>query len=328
MLFSGAIVIAKHLLIEVTKQVEWFNGNISAFESPLYEAPEILQPVRVYLPVHVFFGVVNDLVNIFLVQSPIRVAIIGREIRTIFDVISYESLQGFAGAIFNNHSPHFAATLQDSADDNFVGSAFGQSGLSHFGAFVFVHESGLTADEGFVNFDVPLKFSRIFILHCESDSVKHEPCGFLSYSDCAVNLVRGNSILAVGNHPRSGKPFIESDGTVLKYGSYLSAELFLGVFALALPNATSRNEFNVLTAASWTGDTIGPTLGHKMIQAVVGVVVKDDCGLQGLGLFHSKTRIPETGYCVKYINTQVIPEWRRFQGYHLDSSSLGVDFSH
>jgi hypothetical protein len=96
---------------------------------------------------------------------------------------------------------------------------------------------------------------------------------------------------------------VEANGTVLKYGSYLDAELLLGVFGLALPDAASRNEFNVLAATSWTGDTIGPTLRHKMIQAVVGVVVKDDCGLQGLGLFHSKTRIPERGYCVKYINT-------------------------
>jgi hypothetical protein len=40
-----------------------------------------------------------------------------------------------------------------------------------------------------------------------------------------------------------------------------------------------------------------------MIQAVVRVGVEDDCGLQGLRLFHSKTRVPERGYCVKYINT-------------------------
>src|ERR1700731_2607830 len=159
------------------------------------------------------------------------------------------------------------------------------------------------------------KFAAVLILHRESDSVKHEPCGFLSDTNSAVNLVRRNAIFAVGNHPRSSEPFVESDGTVLKYGSYLNAELFLGVFGLALPDATSRNKFNVFAATSWTGDTIGPTLRHEMIQAVVGVVVKDDCGLQGLGLFHSKTRVPEKGYCVKYIITQVIPDWRRFQGF-------------
>jgi hypothetical protein len=131
--------------------------------------------------------------------------------------------------------------------------------------------------------------------------VKHEPCGFLSDTDCTVNLVRGNAILTVGNHPRCSEPFVESDGTVLKYGSNLDAELLFGVFGLAFPDAASWNEFNVLTATGWTGDTIGPTLRHKMVQAVVGIDVKDDCFLQGLRLFHSKTRVPEKGYCVTYI---------------------------
>jgi hypothetical protein len=49
-----------------------------------------------------------------------------------------------------------------------------------------------------------------------------------------------------------------------------------------------------------------------MIQAIVEIGVEDDCGLQGLRLFHSKTRVPEKGYCVKYINAQVIPDWRGF----------------
>jgi hypothetical protein len=74
------------------------------------------------------------------------------------------------------------------------------------------------------------------------------------------------------------------------------------MFGLALPDAASRNEFHILASASWTDNTIRPALRHKVIQAVVGVAVEDDCGLQGLRLFHSKTRVPEKGYCVKYIN--------------------------
>jgi hypothetical protein len=298
--------------------VERFNGNIGAFQSALYKAPEIFQSISVNLPVNVLFGVVNDPMSVFLVQSPIGMAIIGRELGAVFDVISNKCLQNVTFSILENLSSHFTAALQNSTNDNFIGSPFWQSGLSQFSAFVFVHESGLTADEGFVNFDVPLKFSRVFILHCESDSVKHEPCGFLSDTDCAVNLVRANTVLAVGNHPRSSEPFIKTDWTIFKNGSDFDAELFLGVFGLALPNAASRNEFHVLASASWTGDTIGPTLRHKMIQAVVGIGVKDDCGLQGLRLFHSKTRVPEKGYCVKYINAQVIPIWRRFHASGTD----------
>jgi hypothetical protein len=76
------------LLIEITKKMEWLNPNVGSFESPLYETPEVLQPVRVYLPVNILFGMVNHSVSIFLIQSPIGMAIIGRELRAAFDVIS------------------------------------------------------------------------------------------------------------------------------------------------------------------------------------------------------------------------------------------------
>jgi hypothetical protein len=46
-------------------------------------------------------------------------------------------------------------TFQKSTNDNFIAP----SHLVQLGAFRYVHESGLTADEGFVNFDVPAEFS-------------------------------------------------------------------------------------------------------------------------------------------------------------------------
>src|SRR5436190_17647311 len=141
MLFSCAIVETENLLIEVTKQMERFNGNIGAHESPLYQTPEILKAIRVYLPVNVLFGMVNDPMSVFLIQSPIGMAIIGRELGAVFDVIFYQSLQCMPLSVLKNLSSHFAAAFQDSADYDFVGSAFGQSRLSHFAPFVFVHES-------------------------------------------------------------------------------------------------------------------------------------------------------------------------------------------
>src|SRR5436305_15075345 len=93
MLCSRTVVITKYLLIEVTEKMERFNGNIGAFQSALYEAPEVFQPVRMNLPVNVLFGMVNDSMSVFLVQSPIRVAIIGRELRAGFDVIPNKCMQ-------------------------------------------------------------------------------------------------------------------------------------------------------------------------------------------------------------------------------------------
>ena len=120
MLCGRTVVIAKYLLIEVTEQVKRFNTNVCSFESPLYEAPEVLQPISVYLPVNVFLGMVNDSMSVFLVQSPIGMTIIRRELRAAFDVISNECLQSVTASIFQNDSPHFAATLHQSNDGAFI----------------------------------------------------------------------------------------------------------------------------------------------------------------------------------------------------------------
>src|SRR5579864_9344329 len=141
MFFGRTIVVTKYLLIEVTEKMERFNGNIGAFQSAFYEAPEIFQTVRVNLPVNVFLGMVNDSVSVFLIESPIGMAIVGRELRTGFDVVSNKCVQNVTLPILKNLSSHFAATFQNSTNDNFIRATFGHSGLSHFGALFFVHEA-------------------------------------------------------------------------------------------------------------------------------------------------------------------------------------------
>src|SRR5579864_5950870 len=134
MFFGRTIVVTKYLLIEVTEKMERFNGNIGAFQSAFYEAPKVFQSVRVNLPVNVFLGMVNDSMSVFLIESPIRVAIIRRELRAGFYVISNKCMQNVTLSILKNLSSHFATTFQNSTNDNFVRAAFWHSGLSHFGA--------------------------------------------------------------------------------------------------------------------------------------------------------------------------------------------------
>src|SRR5258708_17897151 len=140
MLFGRTIVVAKHLLIKVAEQMKRFDANIGALQPAFYETPEILKAISVYLPVNVLFGMVNDPMSVFLIQSPIGMAIIRRELGAVFDVISNKCMQSLTLSIIKNLGSHFAAAFQDSTNNNFIGSAFWQSGLSHFGAFVFVHE--------------------------------------------------------------------------------------------------------------------------------------------------------------------------------------------
>src|SRR5947209_2084934 len=110
--------------------MEWFNTNVGSLESPFYETPEILQSISVNLPVHVTLCMVDNLMDVFFVQSPIGVAIIGIEVRTIFDVIFYQSMKSVTFSVLKNLSSHLASfTIQDSTNDNFVGSAFWHSRL-------------------------------------------------------------------------------------------------------------------------------------------------------------------------------------------------------
>ena len=117
LLCGCAIVVPKYLLIEITKQMEWFNTNVGSLESTLYQTPEVLQPISVYLPVHITLCMIDNLMDVFFVQSQIGVAIIGIEVRTIFDVIFYQSMQSVTLSVLKNLSSYFAAAFQNSAVD-------------------------------------------------------------------------------------------------------------------------------------------------------------------------------------------------------------------
>jgi hypothetical protein len=195
-------------------------------------------------------------------------------------------MQSLTLSILKNLSSHFAATLQNSADYNFVGSAFGHSRLSHFGAFIFVHKSGLTADEGFVYFDVPLHFCQRAILESQPDTMSKEPCGFLRDSNRAMNLVAADSVLIVTDHPNSAEPFIQPDCALFHDGSNLDAELPPYVFIDTLPKTARLEEMNFFAATSRTDhNTIRPAFLGQIRKAVVDVAEICDCLLERFRFF-------------------------------------------
>jgi hypothetical protein len=311
MLLSGAIVITEYLLIEVTKQVERFNRNIGAFQSAFYETPEVFQSVRMHLPVNVLFGMVNYSMSVFLIESPIGMAIIGRELRTTFDVISNKSLQSVTLSILKNLSSHFPATFQNSTNDNFVRAAFWHSGLSHFGALFFMHETGLTAYVGFIYFDVPLKFSLLFLVQSQAKSLQHEPCCFLSDFESAMNFQTAHAIFAIDQHPKSGHPLIQRDWRVLHDSSNLEGELLFAV--IAKPDAASLDERVFRTIAARTRYfAIWPAQLYGVLKHALRIGEVNNRFLQCLWFLHALI-LAYVRLCVKYIITQFIPDWRRFE---------------
>jgi len=85
----------------------------------------------------------------------------------------------------------------------------------------------------FVNFNLTAEHVKDIALHGEPDFVKHEPCALLSDADVAVDLIRRNAALAIGDHPYSKKPFVQADWRVFKDSTDLDGELPLRVLRLA-----------------------------------------------------------------------------------------------
>src|SRR5882724_7238785 len=141
--------------------MEWFNADICALESPLYQTPEVLKAIRMNFSDDVSFSMVNDLVNVVRVQSTIAVAIICRKMRAALDVIFYQRMKRRTFAVRENLGSNFSVTLQHAANYNFVGHALSKASCAGFGSAVSVHKAGLTADESLIYFDVPAEFSRV-----------------------------------------------------------------------------------------------------------------------------------------------------------------------
>ena len=269
------IVEPETLLIQIPEHVEGFNAHIRSLESALQQTPEIFQTVCVNLPVYVTFRMIHDLMNVLLIQSPIRVAIIGRQVRAKLNIVLHHSVKGAFVTIWNYLRSHFAsATLKESSNDGFIGHALSKSRCACSCFLVLVHESRLAADESFVNFNMAAasaKLATFVALHSKTDSVKHEPCCLLRDTQGAVNFPRRNAILAIGDHPHHGQPLIQSKRRVLKDTSGLDAELRFGMASLALPETAGRNERYILAATSRTDHAIRPAAKRKVVNAVIGV---------------------------------------------------------
>ncbi len=189
------MIVAEHLFVQISEEMEWLGADIGAFESALEETPEVFEAVGVDLTVNVTLGMVDDLMHKIFVQSLIGEKRIGVNRTASRNVISDFALDGSLAAIRNHVRTDFAAALQDSHDRGFVlGASLGNANP----AFVLVHEASRAPDEGFVYLDFAAYHSKRFILQGEPDAMQHEPCGLLSDAESAAHFIRANPILAVG----------------------------------------------------------------------------------------------------------------------------------
>src|SRR5262249_40394584 len=151
--------------------------------------------------------------------------LVGEDLRALLDLRLYFSLQGGALAVGDVLDVDLARLAIEQAHDQLFASTARAGDLR--GALVRVHVARLATDKGFVGFNRATAAHLLEgpALHGETNTVKHEPCGFLRYSKRTVNLKRADAVLAVGNHPHSRKPLCKRQRGILEYSPDLHREL-------------------------------------------------------------------------------------------------------
>ena len=81
------IVVAKHLLVQISEQMEWFDTNVSALDATLRQASESFKPVGVNPSVDVTLRVVDEAMNKLEVQAFVASPCVSEYFRSFRDVI-------------------------------------------------------------------------------------------------------------------------------------------------------------------------------------------------------------------------------------------------
>lgn len=206
--------------------------NVCTFEATLQETPKVFNAVRVDVAINVSFGVIDDLMNEIGIQANVGSPHIREEDRGVCYVLSHRALQGFFISVRSNLRSRSAVTLNRSHDDCFANAA---ASLSLGFAFPLVDVARLAADECFecfvgFNFAGKLETTRS---HGKADSVQENPSRLLSDAKRAVNLIRTNTVLAVGDHPDGRQPLVKTERAIFHDRAELDGELLFA--SLALP---------------------------------------------------------------------------------------------
>jgi hypothetical protein len=124
--------------------------------------------------------------------------------------------------------------------------------------------------------------------HSFTNPVQHEPRGFLSHANGAMQFVAGDSILAVADHPYCRHPLIEANRRILEYRSNLGRELLFA--AIAKPELTSLNKRIALGFAARANNlAICPAEKLRIFKCASSVREVNHCLLKSYRFFHELT---------------------------------------
>ena len=137
-------------------------------------------------------------------------------------------------------------TLQNAMNGGLVHRSASRDSL---GSLALVHVGRFATDVRCVGFRWPVHFGKRPRFHRLSDSVQHEPSGFLRHADGTPEFVAADSVLRVGDTPDRHEPLVQSERGIFKDGIDLVAELLLARLDVALQLTARLQHADAIRAA-------------------------------------------------------------------------------
>jgi hypothetical protein len=284
--------------------MERLNRNIRAPQSPLEQAPEVFNPVRVNVATHILLHVIHGLVNeeVSRIHTLIADVLIGVDVRSPAHMLNDFVLQSLALRIRYNHRPNLASVARPHAHDNsfLIAILISNPPLG-------VHVPGLAAYIRLVYLYLILwraaDLATLLRLHNLANPLEHKPSRLLGNADATGHLIGANTVLAVRQHPKCRHPFVEADRRIFEDRADLERELLLA--RIAIPNLPGLDERVLIATAPGASDNpIRPTQIEGVLEGAVSVREVNNRLLQCLWAFH-ELKVRPKDLCVNYIITYV-----------------------
>lgn len=285
--FHVSIIQAEGEFINVAMQVLRAGMMVDAVHPALHYRPNALDRVRVDSAPAVFPGA---MVHGFMAEkqsanSSVSGCLISHKLRTNLYVLKNSTLQALFIYVGNRIGDGASTALSEAdysrlADRSASGAEF----------LRFVLVGFLAAEKGFISFDNAFQFGE-FAAASLTESMEHEPCGFLLDADFFGDLHGGDSFAGRHKQVHGVEPFVKRDMRTLEDGSGTDCEVKLALIAAVKTSLAGSNA--VLSGASRAGDAFRPEARFKVEprRGLIGEHLEQlegaDCGAAHLGnLFH------------------------------------------
>ena len=245
-----ALVKPKRLFVQIPEQMKRLYVYIRPANGAFQKRPKIFKSVRVNVPFRVALRVIDHMMDIFVRQLVVGLQRIRVNSRTFLNALSNWRVNVVTPDTFDDFAMHARRLLRRVALQKSEHGCFTDVTSSFCRSLALVHVARFCTDKCFIGLNTAFHLRSDASLHRQTNPVQHEPSGLLRYPERAVQFVRTDSVLCVGNQPESAEPFFKRDGRVLKDSPHLDRKLPFGVRVFALPQFARGQERKLCRAAS------------------------------------------------------------------------------